>query len=405
MHILAICQYYKPEPFNVSDICEELVCRGHDVTVVTGRPNYPDGDIYEGYKGKHHLNEVIEGVDVHRTRVIPRKNGIVNRVLNYYSFPYLAKRRIKQFQENYDVILVFQLSPIMMAEPGIAYAKRKHIPLFLYVIDIWPESLLAGGIKKESLPYKWFSRVSEKIYSSADLLAVTSPSFSGYINDLTGKQLETIYLPQYAEDIFSGSTDELPEGYSKNKVNLTFAGNIGSAQSVETIVRAAAFLKENDEIIFHIVGSGSELNNCKTLVRNLNLKNVVFHGRKPLKAMPLYYGASDAMLVTFSDTPILAYTLPRKIQSYMAAGCPIIGAVSGEAKKVIEKAECGFCCETEDAEGFARVCIEFSKLPEQKRNQLGKSAKSYYEKHFSRQVFFEVLENELEQLKGTVHHD
>lgn len=404
MRILAICQYYKPEPFSVSDICEELVYRGHEVTVVTGRPNYPEGNIYMGYEGHQRLNEVIEGVKVCRTRIIPRKTGIINRVLNYYSFPLLGKRCVEHLQDDFDIVLAFQLSPVMMVKPGMFYAKRKNIPLFLYVIDIWPESLLAGGIKKESLVYKWFLKTSKKIYSSADVLAVTSPSFNGYIANLTGKQIETIYLPQYAEDIFSETSAEMPDGFFQDKINLTFAGNVGAAQSVETIVRAAALLKDHDEIVFHIVGSGSELENCKTLSKNLNLNNIVFHGRKPLEDMPMYHIASDAMLATFSNTPTLAYTLPRKIQSYMAAGRPVLGAVNGEAKHVIEEAKCGFCCEAEDYKGLADMCLAFSELTREEKKQLGLSSKTYYEEHFSRQIFFESLEAQLENMKGSVHH-
>ena len=174
---------------------------------------------------------------------------------------------------------------------------------------------MAGGIKKESLVYKWFLKISKKIYSSADVLAVTSPSFSGYIEDLTGKKIKTIYLPQYAEDIFSEISGGMPDGFSQDKINLTFTGNVGAAQSVETIVRAAALLKDHDEIVFHIVGSGSELENCKILSKNLDINNIIFHGRKPLEDMPTYHNASDAMLATFpihpfSLTPFLVKSNP-----------------------------------------------------------------------------------------------
>lgn len=405
MKICAISQYYWPEPVNVSDICEELARRGHEVTVITGRPNYPEGFIYNGYEGNKHADEIVRGVRVLRTSIYPRKNGVLNRVINYYSFPFYGKKLAKKITSSFDVVLIFQLSPILIAKFGLWYARRKKTPSFLYVIDIWPESLVASGIKKNTLIFKWFSRISKKAYATADKLAITSPGFNGYIADLIGKEIDAVYLPQYAEDIFSNENTELPEGYDVGKINLSFTGNVGAAQSVETIVRAAEILKHKSKIVFHIVGSGSELKDCKALARNLGLNNIIFHGRKPLEQMPAYYQASDAMLATFSSTPILAYTLPRKIQSYMAAGRPIIGAVIGEAEKVVREAKCGFCCETEDYKGLAEACAAFSELSEQKRNQLGESAKDYYEKHFSRQVFFEVLENELEQLKGTVHHD
>lgn len=405
MNILAVSQYYWPEPFNVSDICEELVQRGHSVTVLTGLPNYPEGKIYNGYEKGQKREEIRNGVQIVRSWLWPRKTGPINRFLNYESFSRVASRIVARLNDDFDVVISFGISPIMSARPAIAYSRRFNKPLLLYVIDIWPECLVVGGIKKDSLIYNHYKRLATKIYSSADVLAVTSPGFRDYIAGLVGSSADSVYLPQYAEDIFFNESNELPDGYESNRINLTFAGNVGAAQSVETIVRAASLLKDKPDIIFHIVGSGSELERCKELAEGLNLTNVFFHGRKPLGQMPAYHQASDAMLATFSSTPILAYTLPRKIQSYMAAGRPVIGAVTGEAKKVIEEAKCGFCCEAEDYEGLAEACDALSKLSEQKRNQLGESAKAYYEKHFSRQVFFDVLESEIEQLKGTAHHD
>lgn len=404
MRILAVSQYYWPEPFNVSDICDELVRRGHEVTILTGIPNYPEGDIYEGYERGKKREETRNGVQIIRSWLWPRKKGPFNRLLNYETFSRVASKKVKQLSNEFDVVISFEISPVMSANPAITFSKRAKVPLLLYVIDIWPECLLAGGIKKNSGIYDYYARVSKKIYSSADVLAVTSPSFSGYIANLTDKQIETIYLPQYAEDIFSEISDGMPDGFSQDKINLTFAGNVGAAQSVETIVRAAALLKDHDEIVFHIVGSGSELENCKTLSKKLGINNIIFHGRKPLEDMPTYHNASDAMLATFSNTPVLAYTLPRKIQSYMAAGRPVLGAVTGEAKHVVEEAKCGFCCETEDYEGLAEICLSFSELTSEEKKQLGFSAKTYYEEHFSRQAFFESLEAQLEKMKGTVHH-
>lgn len=405
MNILAVSQYYWPEPFNVSDICEELVQRGHSVTVLTGLPNYPEGEIYYGYEKGQRREEIRNGVQIVRSWLWPRKTGPINRFLNYESFSRVASRIATRLNDDFDVVISFEISPVMSACPAIAYSSRFNKPLLLYVIDIWPECLVAGGIKKDSLIYNHYKRVAAKIYSSADVLVVTSPSFRDYLADLIGSSVKSIYLPQYAEDIFSNENNELPDGYEANHINLTFAGNVGAAQSVKTIVQAASLLQAKSNIIFHVIGSGSELEHCKELAEGLNLSNIIFHGRKPLGQMPAYYQASDAMLATFSSTPILAYTLPRKIQSYMAAGRPVIGAVTGEAKKVIEEAKCGFCCETEDYKGLAEACDAFGKLSAQKRSQLGESAKAYYEKHFSRQVFFGVLENALEQLKGTVHHD
>ena len=193
------------------------------------------------------------------------------------------------------------------------------------------------------------------------------------------------------------------EEYDASKINLTFAGNVGAAQSVITLVEAAAQLKDDDRFAFHVVGSGSELEACKEQAKRLELSNVTFHGRHPLAEMPAYYAASDAMLATFSNSPVLGYTLPRKIQSYLAAGRPVLGTMVGEGRRVVEEAGCGLCCGSEDAEGLARLCVEFAAKDEDERFAMGVRAREYYLKHYERSRFFDTLEHELAALKGRGH--
>lgn len=406
MKILAVCQYYRPEPFNVSEICEELVARGHEVTVVTGRPNYPEGALYEGYEGDEHLDEWVNGVHVLRTKIAPRKTGTINRIRNYYSFSRLGKKRISRVQGTYDVVVVFQLSPVMMAEPAILYAKKHGTPVLHYVIDLWPESLLAGGIAKNSFIYKLFARESKRIYSQADLLAVTSPAFEEYLSSLLERPVKAVYLPQFAEDIFTdlhGYNSAVDESlFPSDAVNIMFAGNVGAAQSVQTLIEAARILS-GERFVFHVVGSGSELENCKMLADEYELDNVIFHGRHPLEEMPSFYDHSDAMVATFADDPILAYTLPRKIQSYMAAGKPVIGTVTGEARRVLEAANCGFCCEAENANELAKCCRRLANCSDSDLKQYGQRAKDYCSDHFSRESFFKTLLQVLDTLEGTKH--
>lgn len=406
MRILVVCQYYWPEPFNVSEVCEELVARGHEVTVVTGRPNYPEGELYAGYEGDAHLDEVRNGVRVLRTKIAPRKTGALNRIRNYYSFARMGKARVEDAPGRYDVVFVFQLSPVMMAQPALSYAKKHGTPVLHYVIDLWPESLLAGGIGKGSPVYELFVHESRKIYSQADMLAVTSPAFEGYLSDLLGKPTEAVYLPQFAEDAFlrAASDDGIVDGslFPSNKLNLMFAGNVGAAQSVQTLVRAAAILAE-EPFMFHVVGSGTELDNCKVLADELGLSNVVFHGRHSIEEMPAYYAKADVMVATFANDPVLGYTLPRKIQSYMAAGKPVIGTVAGEARRVLEEAGCGFCCEAEDANGLAGCCRRMAAVAPEERSRYGERARRYCAEHYSRESFFETLTGALEALKGTEH--
>lgn len=293
----------------------------------------------------------------------------------------------------------------MMADPAIAYARHAGAPLLHYVVDIWPECLLAGGVSRDSAVYRMFARVSRRIYGEADRLAVTSPLFIDYLSDLLGKPVDAVHLPQYAEDIFSSMPDKRPEGYDPAKINLTFAGNVGAAQSVKTIVEAAALLKDDPAFAFHIVGSGSELDACIELAGELDASNIVFHGRHPIDEMPAYYAASDAMLATFSASPILGYTLPRKVQSYLAAGKPVLGTLVGEAARVMDEAGCGLRCDAENAAGLAAICREFAGLPEGARQAFGAAGRAYYEVHFTKQKFLDTLEGELRELKGTRHTD
>lgn len=404
LKILVVTQHYWPEPFNFSEICEELVAKGHDVTVLTGLPNYPEGEIYPGYEHGKNRYEMRGGVRIIRSPLIPRGKSTVQRVVNYFSFSHEASKLTVGLESDFDVVLAFQTSPVMMAEPALAYGKRTGTPVLLWCIDIWPECLTAGGIPAGSPPYKVFKQVSKRIYKSADRVAVTSPSFKDYLHDMFGMdKAALIDLPQYAEDIFACETEGIPDGYDLQKFNVTFAGNIGSAQSVETIVEAANLLKDNERIVFHIVGSGSSEEPCRNLAKAYGLTNVIFHGRHPLEEMPKYYQASDAMIASFANNPVLSYTLPRKIQSYLAAGKPVLGTVSGEAARVINEAPCGLASDPEDPVGLAANCIALSEQPAELIKALGEKGRAYYEERYTKRAFFERLEKSLQELKGTKH--
>ena len=399
MKILVVCQHYWPEPFNTSDVCEELVKRGHSVSVITGLPNtgMPDSDIPEEYKSKDKRIEHHNGVTIYRASLQPRKTGALNRVKNYISFWHNANQLARTLDEEFDVVLGYQFSPVMQVDPGLVYARKHHKKMLLYCFDLWPVSLTAGGFSESSLPYKWMASVSKRIYRQADRIAVTSPLFDEYFTESLGIDREaSAYLPQYADDAFSNCVKCPCEGYDPAKINLTFAGNVGQAQSVLTIVEAANIARNNSKIVFHVVGSGSRLEQCKSRAAELGLSNIVFHGRKPIEDMPRYYGASDAMVVTFEDSPMATYTLPRKVTTYMAAGKPILAALSGETKRVIDDAKCVFCCDIEDADGLAQIAAQFAEVSGTDR--LGNNAKAYYERNFTKKLFFDKLESLLTEL-------
>lgn len=392
--ILVICQYYKPEPFRISDICEEMVRRGHEVHVVTGYPNYPEGVLYDGYgKGKH-IDEIINGVKVHRSFTVPRETGNVKRLLNYYSYAIsstayvTSKDCIASDGKPFDVVFCNQLSPIMMADAAIAYKKKHNVPIVMYCLDLWPESLIAGGIKRDSYIYKVFHIISRRIYRQMDKIFITSRMFSNYLNSEFDIDLNKVeYLPQYAEGLFK----KIPAREEDGIFNFMFAGNIGSIQSVDTVIKAAEELKD-EPVRFHIVGSGIELDRIQEMSKNLN--NVIFYGRKAVEDMPILYEKADAMLVTLASDPVLSLTLPGKVQSYMAVGKPIIGAIDGETMTIIKEAKCGLCGAAEDVSKLVEN-IKMFISNETDRVEMANNSFDYYKENFDRNKFMDAILNSL----------
>ena len=391
MKILVVCQHYWPEPFSVSDLCEEMVRRGHTVHVITGVPNYPMGYIYPEYKHGKGRTEERNGVKITRTFTIGRRKNLIFRFLNYYSYAISSTLFAKRLKEKYDVVFVNQLSPVMMSGAALAYAKKRKIRSVLYCMDLWPASVAAGGVTEKSVIYRFFHWVSSRIYKRADRLLITSQMFRDYFKnqfDIPDDKIE--YLPQYA---LSNFNTVLPPKEDTDHVDLLFAGNIGAVQSLDTVLRAAKLLQDEEKLRWHIVGEGSELENLKKLASQLQLDNVIFHGRKPVEQMPKYYAMADAMLVTLTADPVISLTLPGKVQSYMAAGKPVIAASNGEIPKVIAASGCGFCAPAEDAEKLVEAVKAFLSHPD--HQLLGANARKYYEENFSRVKFMDKLEDEL----------
>ena len=392
MKILVVCQYYYPEPFRLPDICEALAQQGHSVTVVTGTPNYPEGEIYPGYEKGARADEVIRGVRVHRCPQIPRKKGPVFRFLNYYSYALSSWWYLLRCREEFDAVFVNQLSPVMMAYGGLSWAKRRGRSCVLYCLDLWPESLLLGGIRKDSPVYKLFWHISRRIYRRADRLLVSSKAFIDYFEQtLDIRDKEITWLPQYAEGIFG----DLPAVQREDDcMNVVFAGNVGNLQSVETVVEAARLLRPEDKIHIHIVGGGISLDKCRDLAKGLEI--ITFHGRHDVSEMPRFYAMADAMLITLVKDPGLSANLPGKVQSYMAAGKPVIGAIDGETARIVREAQCGMCSPAEDPGALAQVMRDLAADPDKIRTY-GENARRYYDTYFRKESFLSGLVSVLEE--------
>lgn len=404
MRILIVSQHYKPEPFNVSETSEELVRRGHDVTVLTALPNCPGGVVLEEYRHGRHRDEVDTGVRVVRVPIVARGKDLrginkLRRAANYISFPLSCRLTNAAMDSEYDCVLCFQYSPILMAIPALRIARRQSVPCLLWSFDLWPEDMLTGGIRRGGIPYRIMQGVSRRIYSSADIVAVTSPGFEKYFSEQLGlRELKTRWLPQFAEDIFG---DVLNMRGDKGDVILSFAGNVGGNQAVETVVRAASLLKD-DRIRIRIAGSGSHLEACKQLAVDLGVRNVEFLGRLPLECMPRLYADSDAMILTLSspqgDSLVPVYTIPRKFQSYLAAGRPVLCSAEGTVAEIVRSEGCGIACPAEDEEGLAEAMTWFARMPRTQREEMGVASRDLYERRYSRERFLADLESLLNEL-------
>ena len=384
MKILVICQYYYPEPFRISDICEELVHRGHEVTVITGIPNYPEGKIYKDYKNRQRRKEVINGVNVLRCSTIPRKSGVAYRFLNYYSYSIASTNYVKKLDNNYDVVLINQLSPVMMSAPGVLYKRICKVPLYTWVLDLWPESLTAAGGINNRYVLGFFKRFVKREYRYSDKILISSRSFEKSILEYGDYKDKIVYYPQWSDGaggalIVPKEAPIIPDGFK-----LMFAGAVGEAHGFECTMEAARLTKEHKEIKWVMV---------QGFVKKHGLEDTVLTlGRFPAETMPWFFAKADVMLVTLSDDPLFRLYAPAKISSYMASGKPIVAVLNGEGTEVIRDAGCGWTLPAGDAGGFARLAVELSQMDKTLLAEKGAKAKRYYDEHFVKEKCLRELD-------------
>lgn len=394
MRILVVSQYYYPEPFRIHEICEELIKRGNQVTVLTGVPNYPDGNVYDGYTQKD-MEEDIKGVHVIRCGSRPRNKGYLNLFLNYIDFYFKSNKRIKRIKNEFDIVYTYQLSPITSSQPASKFAKKYGLPSVMYCLDIWPESIV-GQISEGNPIFKFTRSLSERIYKSFDKVIVTSPSFKNYLNKVCSvENAKLSYLPQHANDVY----DIIPsESERENVLNFMFMGNIGVSQNVQCFIKACSLIKDRSKFKLHIVGSGASLDEVKDLAKELNVLDcVIFHGRKPKTEMPKYYAMADVCLVSLRDEGAVSYTIPGKVQEYMSAAKPILACIKGDTEFVINDAKCGAVAGVDDYKMLAKLMQQFINDPN-KLSLMGANARKYYLEHFTLKNHVDELTNEFNRL-------
>ena len=394
MRILVISQYFFPENFRINDLVFSLHNRGHHIEVLTGKPNYPKGEYFNNYSWRSPSKEEINGVKVYRANLLLRKKaGGLRLFLNYLSFVLFAGLKLFRIRGKFDKVLIYAPSPITVGFLGIIAARKFKCKSYLWVHDLWPESVrVAGGITNK-LVLNIVNTMIKIIYKFTDVILVQSPEFKTYIKNQNVPEHKLIYYPYYAEDFYK--VVEKQEEYKKlfpRGFNLVFAGNIGVAQSFDTIISAFELIKEI-EINLIVIGDGRDKDRIQKLIKKKEISNKFhFFGSFPPQVMSNYFACADALLITLKKADIFSYTIPGKLQSYLACGRPIIGALDGIGNKIIRDSKSGYSSEAENEKLLADNILKIFKASMVEKEKLSGNAIAYFNKNFNKDYLLEDLE-------------
>jgi glycosyltransferase involved in cell wall biosynthesis len=403
--VLIVTQYFWPEVFLINDLVRGLQERGHKVTVLTGKPNYPNGSFFPGYGFLKPVREKYGRAEVLRVPLVPRGSGSgAALAINYLSFALFASLFGPLLcRGNYDVVFVYEPSPVTVGLPALVMKKVKKAPLMFWVQDLWPESLSAAGAVRSKRILDGVERMVRFIYRRCDLVLVQSRGFIGRVKDKATSS-EVVYFPNWAEAVYEPvvvednalERDEMPSGFK-----VVYAGNIGAAQGFETVLDAAQRLRDYPEINWVLLGDGRRKRWIEGRVRELRLEDRVrLPGRRPMESMPRYFSLADALLVSLLRGEIFSLTVPTKIQSYLASGRPLIASLDGEGARVVEEAGAGLTAPAEDSEALAQAVLRMYETYTEEREEMGRRGRAYSEEHFERERLLDRLEGCMHQLVG-----
>ena len=396
MKILLISQYFYPENFKINDLIFSLKERGHEITVLTGKPNYSKTYFFEGYGWKSDDFETINDIPVYRANLFSRRNGGAFRLfLNYISFAFLASLKVRKIKGSFDAIYVYQTSPVTVGIPAIFAKKLFKAPIYFWVQDLWPESLTAAGGVNNKLVLGFFNSLTKWIYNQSKKVLIQSEGFREYILNQGIPNNKIIFYPNSTEDFYKPLQEvkEYQEFFQNEFFNIVFAGNIGEAQSFKTIIKAINNVKELPVKVI-VLGDGRYKETALSLIKEKGLESHFnFLGSFPPTEMPKFFSHADALLVSLKKDKIFSLTIPSKIQSYLACGKPIIASIDGEGAKIVNDAKCGVTSSAEDSLALSNKIKELMALDKSSLNELGKNGRAYYEKEFDRNNLLEKLES------------
>jgi len=394
MKILIVSQYFWPEEFRINDLAIELKKRGHDVSVLTGNPNYPKGRFYSGY-GVKYIVEFYKGIKIIRVPILPRGKSIFALSLNYISFVISGSLFALFHRTKYDKIIALNYSPITAVFPAIVYKKLHKIKLILWVQDLWPESVRATSKVKSGFVDKILLAIARSIFRNSDKILLSNAGFAESVITKGGERSKISYMPNWAEDLFEDESyvhrekyrSVLPDGFI-----VMFAGNIGEAQDFDSIIEAAVLTKHIGRIKWIIIGEGRKKEWLGREILNRELSSTFFLlGSFPVEEMPSFFIHADLMLASLKNEYIFSLTVPGKVQSYMSFGKPIVTMLSGAGSKIVTESNCGFVADASDYYKLADNVINASLLPKSELIDLGNNGKKYYNENFAKNIAIDTL--------------
>lgn len=406
MKILVVSQYFWPENFRINDLTEGLVEKGHEVTVLTGIPNYPGGRFFSGYGMFKNTRQRYRGAKIVRVPLIPRGNGgKIRLAFNYFSFAFWASALAPLVcHGKYDVIFVYEPSPITVGLPAIVLKYLKSCPIVFWVQDLWPESLSATGAVNSAVILRMVRKMVNFIYRHCNCILVQSHAFIPFICSFGIDKKHILYFPNNTEEFYRplgiepGAVERkmIPAGFV-----VMFAGNIGAAQDFGTIVAAAEKLKSYKDIHWVIIGDGRMRQWAQEQVAGFDLgKNFLFLGKYPAEQMPRYFALADVLLVTLKNEEIFKFTIPAKVQSYLACAKPIVASLAGEGARIIKEAGAGLVCRPENPGALAEKVLEAYHMEESARRAMGFKGREYFENNFSREMLLNRFDEIMHNIKG-----
>ena len=406
MRLLFLTQFFDPEPGAIRGLplARWLARRGHAVRVVTGFPNYPGGRLYPGYRLRWRRWEVRDGVAVLRVPLYPsHSRSAVGRIANYTSFALAASTIGLALAGPADVAYVYH-PPATVGLPGLVLKALRGLPMVYHIADMWPESVVHSGMAGHGLCRAALARMISSwcavVYRASDAITVLSPGFRRMLAErgVPGEKISVIY--NWADDVFQplARDDRLAvELGLAGRFNVLYAGNLGAFQGLETVIRAAALLKEYPQIQLVLAGTGQHELALRNLARQ-TAAPVLFLGARPYGEMPRINALADVLLVHLKDLPFFAHTIPSKTQVALASGRPVLMAVRGDAAELVARAGAGLLCEPENPQALAAAVLEFFRMPEEQREAMGRRGREFY----LREMSLDLAGQRMEELFGQV---